>query len=82
MKKRNSEAICMTCLYWIPANDANDATNEIDGQCRRYPPTPQDWNVDMKEGDLQGFVPYISWPDTTYDDTCGEHPDFFKKIQK
>jgi hypothetical protein len=50
---------CETCRFWV-----EDQEDEEIGCCHRYPP-----RVVIRRGDC----PDSLWPETDYDDWCGEH---------
>lgn len=61
---------CVTCVHFYPENEKG-------GHCRRYPPTammvPQMTALGQPSVGLRS-----SWPPTTPDRWCGEHPGFMR----
>jgi hypothetical protein len=65
---------CGTCRHWRwqehnPGKQWNELMGDSDGLCRRHAPRP----LVEHEGDECKQEAFVSWPNTIFDETCGEH---------
>jgi len=77
--------MCATCPYYMADPDDEHPVIVVDdsleadwpGECHRMPPVPLSINLFPKDfrGDNENNE-YISWPQVSANDWCGEHPDF------
>lgn len=73
------QATCRTCPYWYATewSKTDEGAFPFAGVCIRYAPRkPAPHRSVKRDIPYGGPTPSEMWPETSYQEVCGEHPEF------